>query len=64
MNIKYKDPNNKDKAEYLHSLNASALSIGRTLIAIVENYQNEDGTVTIPKILQSYMKNIKYIDFC
>ena len=64
MNIKYRDQNNKDKAEYLHSLNASALSIGRTLIAIVENYQNEDGTVKIPKILQSYMKNIKYIDFC
>jgi len=49
---------NKDgKNSYIHSLNGSALAVGRTLVAILENYQNEDGSITIPKALKPYMNN-------
>lgn len=41
--------------EYVHTLNGSSLAVGRTLIAILENYQQEDGSIVIPKVLQSYM---------
>ena len=43
------------KAEYVHTLNGSGLAIGRTMIAIIENYQNEDGTITVPEVLVPYM---------
>jgi seryl-tRNA synthetase len=43
------------KTEYLHTLNGSGLAVGRTLVAILENYQNEDGSVTIPKVLRAYL---------
>ena len=53
-NIKYKnDP--KDKAQFVHTLNGSGLAVGRTVAAILENFQNEDGTVTIPEVLVPYM---------
>lgn len=45
----------ESKAEYVHTLNGSGLAIGRTMIAIIENYQNEDGTVTVPEVLIPYM---------
>jgi len=45
----------QDKPELLHTLNGSGLAVGRTLVAVLENYQNEDGSITIPKILQTYM---------
>lgn len=45
----------KGKPEFVHTLNGSGLAIGRTVAAIIENYQNADGTITIPKVLQSYM---------
>lgn len=44
------------KTEFVHTLNASGLAVGRTIIAILENYQNEDGTITVPKALVPYMK--------
>jgi seryl-tRNA synthetase len=47
--------NEKGKPEPLHTLNGSGLAIGRTLVAILENYQNADGSVTVPKALRSYM---------
>lgn len=43
------------KPEYVHTLNGSGLAVGRTLVAILENYQNEDGTVTVPEVLVPYM---------
>ena len=53
-NIKFKkDP--KDKAQFVHTLNGSGLAVGRTVAAILENYQNEDGSVTIPEALRGYM---------
>jgi seryl-tRNA synthetase len=47
--------NEKGKTELLHTLNGSGLAVGRTLVAILENYQNADGSVSIPRILQPYM---------
>jgi seryl-tRNA synthetase len=49
------------KAEYAHTLNGSGLAVGRTLIAILENYQEEDGSVTIPTALRSYMDGLERI---
>lgn len=53
-NIKYRRKSDK-KVEYLHTLNGSGLAVGRTLAAILENYQNADGTITIPEVLRKYM---------
>jgi seryl-tRNA synthetase len=47
--------NEKDKNELVHTLNGSGLAVGRTLVAILENYQNQDGSITIPTALRSYM---------
>ena len=53
-NIRYKETP-KDKAQFVHTLNGSGLAVGRTVAAILENYQNEDGTVTIPDVLVPFM---------
>ena len=53
-NIKYR-PQGSGKAEFVHTLNGSGLAVGRTLIAILENYQQADGTVTVPTALRPYM---------
>ncbi len=54
-NIRFK--RNKDaKTEFVHTLNGSGLAVGRTMIAIMENYQNSDGSITIPDVLVPYMK--------
>lgn len=52
--IRYKD-GPKDKAKLVHTLNGSGVAVGRTVAAILENYQNEDGTVTVPEVLVPYM---------
>lgn len=44
-----------DKAKFVHTLNGSGLAVGRTVAAILENYQNEDGSVSVPEVLRSYM---------
>ena len=51
--IRYKDSNKKNNLT--HTLNGSSLAVGRTLVAIMENYQNEDGSVRIPEVLKKYM---------
>lgn len=53
-NIKYR-PGGTGKAEFVHTLNGSGLAVGRTLIAILENYQQEDGSVVIPEALRGFM---------
>ena len=50
--------NEQGKTEFVHTLNGSGLAVGRTLVAVLENYQNADGSVTIPKVLQPYMNNL------
>lgn len=47
--------NGKGKPELVHTLNGSGLAVGRTLVAVLENYQNADGSITIPEVLQAYM---------
>lgn len=51
----------KSKPEFVHTLNGSALAVGRTFAAILENYQQADGSVLVPEVLQPYMGNIKVI---
>ncbi len=53
MQARYR--NEKNKPELVHTLNGSGLAVGRTLVAILENYQNADGSVSIPAVLRSYM---------
>ena len=57
---RYKNDNNE--IIYPGTLNGSGLAVGRTLIAIMENYQNEDGSINIPDALKSYMDNLDKID--
>lgn len=52
LNIKYSD---KGKKEYLHTLNSTAIATGRVIRSIIENFQNKDGSITIPKVLRPYM---------
>ena len=58
MNARYKDT---DQNKFVHTLNGSGLAVGRTLIAILENYQNEDGSISIPQVLKPYMGNLDKI---
>jgi len=58
-NIRYRSK--KDKPQFLHTLNGSGLAIGRTVVAILENYQHADGSVSIPQALQSYMNGVRII---
>ena len=59
MKARYKGP--KNETLYAGTLNGSGLAVGRTLIAILENYQQKDGSITIPKILRPYMNNLEKI---
>lgn len=61
-NIKFKD-NVKDKATLVHTLNGSGLAIGRTMSAILENFQQEDGSIIIPDVLVPYMGGINKIGY-
>ena len=51
----------KSKTEYVHTLNGSGLAVGRTLVAILENYQGADGSVVIPEVLRAYMNGVEKI---
>lgn len=53
--------NEKGKLQFVHTLNGSGLAVGRTMAAILENYQNEDGSVTIPEVLRPYMGGLEKI---
>ena len=59
LHMQYRDENGK--LQYVHTLNGSGLAVGRTLAAILENYQNEDGSVTIPEVLVPYFHGIAKI---
>ena len=54
MHITYRDADNK--LQLVHTLNGSGLAVGRTVAAILENYQNEDGSVTIPEVLRPFRR--------
>src|SRR6056297_21704 len=58
-NLRYR--NEDGKVEYMHTLNGSGLAVGRTFAAVIENYQNEDGSITIPEVLRPYMGGLERI---
>lgn len=60
MNARYRVPGEKT-VKYVHTLNGSGVAVGRCLIAVMENYQNEDGSITIPEVLRPYMGGIETI---
>lgn len=53
--------NENGKTELVHTLNGSGLAVGRTLVAVLENYQQDDGSVKVPEVLKPYMNNLAYI---
>ncbi len=53
--------NDKNKPELLHTLNGSGLAVGRTLVAILENYQNADGSITVPPALRPWLAGLERI---
>jgi len=59
--IKYR-PEPHLKSEFVHTLNGSGLALPRTVVAVMENYQNKDGTITIPEVLRPYMRGQEVID--
>jgi seryl-tRNA synthetase len=61
MNLRFKRAGNA-KTEFVHTLNGSGLAVGRTWIAVLENYQQADGSILIPEILQSYMNGLEKIE--
>ncbi|MDO4596507.1 MAG: serine--tRNA ligase [Coriobacteriaceae bacterium] len=61
-NIKYRDPENFKGTRFVHTLNGSGLPTGRTMAAIMENYQNADGTITVPEVLRPYMGGMEKIE--
>ena len=60
MNARYR-PDGEKGLRFVHTLNGSGLAVGRTLIAVLENYQNADGSVTVPEALRPYMGGIEKI---
>ena len=54
MLARYRNPQTR-KPELVHTLNGSGLAVGRTLVAVLENYQQADGSVSVPAVLQSYV---------
>jgi seryl-tRNA synthetase len=60
MNLRFRRSGG-GKPEFVHTLNGSGLAVGRTWIAILENYQNEDGSITVPPILQPFMNGLEKI---
>jgi seryl-tRNA synthetase len=61
LGIKFREEQGKPPKEYVHTLNSTALATSRTMMAILEQYQKEDGSVTIPEVLRPYMNNIDKI---
>lgn len=62
MNTRYRVAGETKKTEFVHTLNGSGLAVGRTLVAVIENYQNEDGSVTVPAALAPYMGGITRLE--
>lgn len=61
MNTRYRVAGEQKKTEFVHTLNGSGLAVGRTLVAVIENYQNVDGSVTVPEVLRPYMGGLEVI---
>ena len=59
MKARYRD--DQKKVNYLHTLNGSGLAVGRTLLAVIENYQTKEGTIIVPEVLKPYMNGLEVI---
>ena len=62
LNIRYREKEGQPPKGYVHTLNNTALATSRTMMAILEQYQQEDGSVIIPKVLRPYMNGLKKIE--
>ncbi|MEO1730870.1 MAG: serine--tRNA ligase [Pseudomonadota bacterium] len=62
MNTRYRVAGEKKKTEFVHTLNGSGLAVGRTLVAIIENYQQADGSIVVPEALHSYMGGVTKLE--
>jgi len=62
LNIKYREKEGEAPAGFVHTLNSTALATGRTIVAILENYQQKEGEVIVPKILKKYLRGIEKIE--
>ena len=60
MQARWRNPET-GKPELLHTVNGSGLAVGRTLVAVLENYQQADGRIKVPEVLKGYMNNLEYI---
>jgi seryl-tRNA synthetase len=62
LNIKYREKEGEPPKGFVHTLNSTAIATGRTMVAILENYQQKDGSVGVPEVLRKYMGGIKKIE--
>ena len=62
MNARYRPESEKKGTQFVHTLNGSGLAVGRTLVAIIENYQQADGSVTIPDVLKPYLAGVDKLE--
>ena len=62
MNGRYRDGDDGKTVRHVHTLNGSGIAVGRALIAVMENYQNEDGTIAVPDVLQPYMGGLTKLE--
>ena len=60
MNARFRSPADKSP-RFVHTLNGSGIAVGRALVAVLENYQNPDGSVTVPDVLRPYMGGLEKI---
>ena len=63
-NIRYRDAASFKGTRYVHTLNGSGLAVGRTMAAIMENYQQADGSIVVPEALRPYMRGLEVIPPC
>ncbi len=61
MNARYRPGGDSKGTRFVHTLNGSGLAVGRTLVAVMENYQEQDGSIRVPKVLQPYMRGLELI---
>jgi len=61
LNVRYREKEGAPTKGFVHTLNSTAIATGRTIVAILENFQEEDGSITVPKPLRKYMGNIDKI---
>ena len=62
MQIRFRDAADRKSTAPVHTLNGSGLAVGRTLVAVMENYQNGDGSITVPAVLHAYTGGLKVIN--